>query len=516
MIQNNTGAKIIGTYPYKHFANRGKIERILLTLKAYRETAKTIGHLQWYLFFTKGRFNKNYPVKTINTPLWERYKETCQWQVVGILKSFISNVQNKFTEVIINSSLSEYDKRILLYINKARKWLWHDKLIGKTFADKDTGTVYVITKGHLHLAKKIFKHILKKWKRPNLAKINMHLDDKVVKLHKKDISKAKSFDYWLKVSTAEKGKPVYVPLMKNSYVETLEEENKCNKKFLKFVQIVEREGDILVYLLKELVRRNYIPKTDSISIDIGLTPLIATEFGDLLGRKFFEKLKEFDHKIVTLQKRLQDQGKKPTGSKRYKKLVARLRAYLKNEIKRCFNKLIKLYRPARIIVEKLDFKSPHLSKRMNRLVQLFGKGIITEKLDRLKELYNIEIEEVNPAYTSQVCSNCGYVDSKNREDTQTFKCKACGLKINAQVNAARNIRHRSSVPEITIYTSKKVVLKILIERFLRTPLGSSYMELLSDNGGVNSSPPAFKIGSYLMGYLKSQTSSADKGINVYE
>ena len=153
---------------------------------------------------------------------------------------------------------------------------------------------------------------------------------------------------------------------------------------------------------------------------------------------------------------------------------------------------------------------------MNRLVQLFGKGIITEKLDRLKELYNIEIEEVNPAYTSQVCSNCGYVDSKNRKDTQTFKCRACGLKINAQVNAARNIRHRSSVPEITIYTSKKVVLKILIERFLRTPLGSSYMELLSDNGGVNSSPPAFKIGSYLMGYLKSQTSSADKGINVYE
>jgi len=75
-------------------------------------------------------------------------------------------------------------------------------------------------------------------------------------------------------------------------------------------------------------------------------------------------------KLLPYRKDYRIKAKSQTSSKRYKKLVARLRAYLKNEIERCFNKLIKLYRPARIIVEKLDLKSPHLSKRMNRLVQL--------------------------------------------------------------------------------------------------------------------------------------------------
>ncbi|WP_205123957.1 zinc ribbon domain-containing protein, partial [Thermus scotoductus] len=42
------------------------------------------------------------------------------------------------------------------------------------------------------------------------------------------------------------------------------------------------------------------------------------------------------------------------------------------------------------------------------------------------------------AYSSQACSRCGYVDPRNRRDTQTFVCQACGHRGNAQVNAARN------------------------------------------------------------------------------
>ncbi len=46
--------------------------------------------------------------------------------------------------------------------------------------------------------------------------------------------------------------------------------------------------------------------------------------------------------------------------------------------------------------------------------------------------------EVNPAYTSQSCNACGFVDPENRNDRK-FECMACGHADHADLNAARNI-----------------------------------------------------------------------------
>ena len=58
-------------------------------------------------------------------------------------------------------------------------------------------------------------------------------------------------------------------------------------------------------------------------------------------------------------------------------------------------------------------------------------------------LHGIEVRKINPAYTSQKCSCCGYVDSGNRPKEEKgqayFKCLKCGEEMNADFNAARNI-----------------------------------------------------------------------------
>jgi transposase len=49
------------------------------------------------------------------------------------------------------------------------------------------------------------------------------------------------------------------------------------------------------------------------------------------------------------------------------------------------------------------------------------------------------VEKVNPAFTSQTCSNCGHRARENRQSQAVFRCVACGYQANADVNAAINI-----------------------------------------------------------------------------
>lgn len=67
------------------------------------------------------------------------------------------------------------------------------------------------------------------------------------------------------------------------------------------------------------------------------------------------------------------------------------------------------------------------------------QSFITYKANK----YGIEVRKIDPHYTSQTCSCCGYVDEKNRPKNEKgqsyFKCLKCGYEENADFNAAKNI-----------------------------------------------------------------------------
>ncbi|WP_235502937.1 MULTISPECIES: transposase [unclassified Kitasatospora] len=52
---------------------------------------------------------------------------------------------------------------------------------------------------------------------------------------------------------------------------------------------------------------------------------------------------------------------------------------------------------------------------------------------------------VDPAYTSQQCSECHHIERKNRVDQATFACRSCGTVMHADHNASRNIARRGGV-----------------------------------------------------------------------
>jgi IS605 OrfB family transposase len=73
---------------------------------------------------------------------------------------------------------------------------------------------------------------------------------------------------------------------------------------------------------------------------------------------------------------------------------------------------------------------------LNREILRSGWGRLVR---RLADKAPGRVEKINPAYTSQTCSGCGHRASESRESQSRFRCRACGLTVHADVNAARNI-----------------------------------------------------------------------------
>ena len=63
------------------------------------------------------------------------------------------------------------------------------------------------------------------------------------------------------------------------------------------------------------------------------------------------------------------------------------------------------------------------------------------------EVAGVPVVSVDPKYTSQTCSVCGYVDRANRPSQARFKCLQCGFEANADYNAALNIEARAAMSD---------------------------------------------------------------------
>ncbi|MGW3687660.1 zinc ribbon domain-containing protein [Streptomyces sp. NPDC005125] len=54
----------------------------------------------------------------------------------------------------------------------------------------------------------------------------------------------------------------------------------------------------------------------------------------------------------------------------------------------------------------------------------------------------VPVVYVDPAYTSQECSQCHHVERGNRPSQAVFACRSCGFVEHADHNSSHNIAHR--------------------------------------------------------------------------
>jgi len=354
------------------------------------------------------------------------------------LKSWCGVTQKLFVGFVSNSNLDTETKSLLYRVNARQVWFNKNVVVygvkvgenGEETVDKDT---LVPVPGHvLKLARRIVKHIKNRCNTlPDLSKsTTMMLDGPVAEFHdtKNDVST--SFDYWVRVSTLVKGKPVWVPLKTYGYVED------APGSWANFTQVTVGEDKVTIRQVKQDDPVSLLDGDTTVGLDFGLTTLFATDLGDLLGRSLYPWLVRVDEQVEVLSKALQRQGLKLKGSKRYRNFQKRIKEHVKNEVNRVLNRVVDLYDPSRIVVEKLDFRGKGLSKRLRRILTRSGRAAVEAKLKSLKETRGVDIVYVPSYYSSQECAPCGYVDKRNRNGKR-FRCRFCGNVSDADVNASR-------------------------------------------------------------------------------
>lgn len=80
---------------------------------------------------------------------------------------------------------------------------------------------------------------------------------------------------------------------------------------------------------------------------------------------------------------------------------------------------------------------------------------LQKKIEQLAEEKGIVVRKIDPKYTSQMCSKCGFISHENRRTQSAFRCVACGYPRNADHNAAMNI----SKKDIEALVKKQIELQ---------------------------------------------------------
>ncbi|HPH97056.1 MAG TPA: transposase [Anaerolineaceae bacterium] len=285
-------------------------------------------------------------------------------------------------------------------------------------------------------------------------------------------SRSPHFDFWLRISTLEAGSPVRLPI---TLYERAKEALAQFPKLCSGVTLNRREDGWYATFVVE--RKGPKAKSNRIvGVDIGMAAMVCTSEGQRYGQVSAELRCRVER---AAQKRRRKQKLNACLKRKNKPTVRlsdhRAEAFARNEIGRALNQMLdELPEDANLALERLSVRNMRMrSHQMNRALRASQLGYVRDKLKFKLDERGIRYRSVQPAYSSQQCSQCGFTFSMNRRSQAEFDCLWCGLKANADVNAAQNIAERFGDAELNALTYREVEAVLAVRFMRRLPVARS-------------------------------------------
>jgi putative transposase len=194
----------------------------------------------------------------------------------------------------------------------------------------------------------------------------------------------------------------------------------------------------------------------AVGVDFGLNSLVALSDGTLIEAP--QSYRGAEERLGRAQRCL---SRKRRGSRNREKARLRVasacekvanqrRDYAYKTARSIANRYVRVY------VEDLKIANMVQNRRLSKSIGDAGWGLLRNALTYMAERSEGVMAFVNPRGTSQTCSGCGAYVEKDLS-VRVHRCPECGLTIDRDVNAARNMLKRG--------------LEIGLERAEYTPVG---------------------------------------------
>ena len=214
-------------------------------------------------------------------------------------------------------------------------------------------------------------------------------------------------------------------------------------KQIKRVRLLKRaDGYYAQFCVKADRQVEHVTTGMQVGIDVGIKYFSADSNGNTIGNPRFQKKAE--KKLKRLHRRLSRTQKKAANRIKARQKLAK--AYLKVQRQRedfarkTANALVSSH--DLIAYEDLRIANMVRNHRLAKAINDVSWGRFLQWANYYANLHQVPIIAIAPHFTSQDCSGCGQVVKKSLSE-RTHTCIHCGLVLDRDNNAARNILYKA-------------------------------------------------------------------------
>jgi putative transposase len=213
--------------------------------------------------------------------------------------------------------------------------------------------------------------------------------------------------------------------------------------------LCSRRGRYTLHIVVSIPEPALPPTTIVVGVDLGLGRPAVTSARQFLGEKYW---KEQERRTFRMIRKLQAKGSR-SAKRHLKKLSGKQFRRRRDHDHILSKRLVQKTPPGATIVlenlknirdtSKLGRGKKDSPKRDNkRRLHSWSFAQLYSFVEYKAQARGIRVVKIDPRHTSQTCSRCGHQARNNRRSQSVFHCRSCGYQLNADLNAALNIREK--------------------------------------------------------------------------
>ena len=200
--------------------------------------------------------------------------------------------------------------------------------------------------------------------------------------------------------------------------------------------LIIRKNKVYLHIVFEKEIADTVSTGKLIGIDRGINNLAVVSNNKFFGGGIIKKQVR---KYQKLRSSLQSKG--TTSAKRHLKRLSNKERQFRADINHQISKQIifSLNPGDTIVLEELTgIRNKRLRKKQRSLLNNWSYFQLEQFITYKAAAKGIDVKYIDARYTSQRCSSCSFTCRDNRKQ-HSFCCKECGFRLNADLNASRNI-----------------------------------------------------------------------------